>query len=778
MAFRVDPDSLHEDALVLKVTLEYLRPPIWRRLVVPQHWRLDDLHQVLQHAFDWDDSHLHLFEVGPHRFEPPGYDTDIGAEDSTRITVGEVLPRVGSMLVYVYDFGDDWRHVVKVEERRRQPAYGPAVCIGGRRAAPPEDCGGPPGYERLVRAIEGGAGGDEDQEFLEFYEGFDPAAFDAAEISRRLADAFDPRESRARDRGRRSDGITGKKAHAAILALLEDPPANPLVLSEAVGELSPIAARNGCLAALERDAVPLRSGLTLYSLFDHLGSTAGACRRLEAIVSSPDRSIVSRLLALELLSHHAPDAAQRAHEGLSDSDESAMRVMGVRRMIALFEEEGAPKEALAESIRAVPLVQQIDALETIEAARASIGTPMTVLYEPLRRAGLGAKADAWLATRLLEGRRAPTRPGDAAADVLFGACDGAGVFSVTVSTKTPDGNVTITNLIARIDGDVRGGFVSVDHAPKSAERLLDRIRVELAGKSMVVPIGLAIRYARDAVERTERLGLPLPDGALHAFARIAQLGVAAELPPAPGPGIAAPTRGMVEDLLGEPLYESWFFTAGDQLELLREPARSRRRLRAMAGFMACFHDALRQRQSAAIMASLAETLDDGKDPTKSPLVQVMLARSPAIDHGIEIGLSGEPTRAALRERMDTSDSPLPLGRHVAILDFADAAYGALDKLQVRIPSSRRLRESDYERLSLAIAEGFLRGGTATHLEETLREFWALLDSYAGDLARCIHGALMDFRENACGRCPVACHDTPDEPMPEVYLSSGHPVQME
>jgi hypothetical protein len=139
----------------LKVTLRHVRPPIWRRLRVPGAVSLDKLHGALQIALGWSDSHLHQFRVGDVCFgtrDPvDGLAEDTLDERKVRL---EQIAKVGSKLVYDYDFGDGWEHDVVVEavepatDGERLP-----VCVDGRRACPPEDCGGPHGYVDLLATL-------------------------------------------------------------------------------------------------------------------------------------------------------------------------------------------------------------------------------------------------------------------------------------------------------------------------------------------------------------------------------------------------------------------------------------------------------------------------------------------------------------------------------------------------------------------------------------------------------------------------------------------------
>jgi hypothetical protein len=174
----------------VKVGLRGAKPPIWRRLEVPADVDLAELHTILQVAFDWDDSHLHVFETPYGRFGIADRDLDHRAEES--VTLGQVAPGVGSKLRYTYDFGDDWEHEILVEKvLEADGATTYPRCTGGRRAAPPEDCGGVWGYDHLLRVLKDPAD-PEHAERLEWMglddpADLDPAAFDITAVNSALA---------------------------------------------------------------------------------------------------------------------------------------------------------------------------------------------------------------------------------------------------------------------------------------------------------------------------------------------------------------------------------------------------------------------------------------------------------------------------------------------------------------------------------------------------------------------------------------------------------------
>jgi hypothetical protein len=176
----------------IKVTLAGSKPPIWRRLEVPSAITLAGLHEVLQTAFDWDDGHLWVFEAGSDTFGVG----DLGTprKDARRMTLGQVAPRKGFTISYVYDFGDDWRHKIQVEDiGAAEPGVTYPRCLTGKRAAPPEDCGGVWGYAELIEILADPAHPEHEDrlDWLGLYSAdeFDPAEFSVDELNDMLAEA-------------------------------------------------------------------------------------------------------------------------------------------------------------------------------------------------------------------------------------------------------------------------------------------------------------------------------------------------------------------------------------------------------------------------------------------------------------------------------------------------------------------------------------------------------------------------------------------------------------
>ena len=174
----------------IKVTLAGSQPPIWRRLQVPSTMTLRALHDVLQVAFGWEDYHMWVFETPLGRYGLADRDLEISSAAAKRL--GQVAPHKTDRLGYTYDFGDDWEHIIVVEAiSSPEPGIAYPRCLTGRRACPPEDCGGIWGYDYLIEILTDPRH-EEHQERLEWLgldspSQFDPSAFDPAQANTALA---------------------------------------------------------------------------------------------------------------------------------------------------------------------------------------------------------------------------------------------------------------------------------------------------------------------------------------------------------------------------------------------------------------------------------------------------------------------------------------------------------------------------------------------------------------------------------------------------------------
>ena len=211
------PDPPDEPVLLtVHLELDGTAPPVWRRLTIPGDLDLGRLHDVLQAAMGWTDSHLHRFCPGEKTYDTPYFVTDFDLSEGDEGTLeadarlDQVLREPGDTLTYEYDFGDGWMHTLRLESTDPLPdppdaeaseaaeagsaAY-PLVCLAGEGACPPEDVGGIYGYEDVAGWLR--AGGSDDHEFDNgltademrrwLPDGWHPDEFDRDEVNAALA---------------------------------------------------------------------------------------------------------------------------------------------------------------------------------------------------------------------------------------------------------------------------------------------------------------------------------------------------------------------------------------------------------------------------------------------------------------------------------------------------------------------------------------------------------------------------------------------------------------
>lgn len=165
----------------IRVELNGSDPAIWRTVEVRSDLTLDVVHSVMQGAFGWTDTHLYRFACGGGPFDEKSqlylcpFDVEVNEEEGVptdRVRLDEVLRDVGDEIAYAYDFGDGWELTLRLEQVREYSNGPSAVCVDGRRAAPPEDSAGITRGEDLARVLE------------------DPETFDVDEANHWLIDPF------------------------------------------------------------------------------------------------------------------------------------------------------------------------------------------------------------------------------------------------------------------------------------------------------------------------------------------------------------------------------------------------------------------------------------------------------------------------------------------------------------------------------------------------------------------------------------------------------------
>jgi len=181
-----------QDLYQLKITLLGTKPPIWRRLVVPATITMAKLHDVLQTAMGWHDCHMHQFCAGDRLIGKPDPDDFASGmppvENERTIKLNGVLRNPGAKMIYTYDFGDNWEHAVALE--KRLPLLldiNHPICIDGKLACPPDDCGGIPGFYNLLDAL-ADPNHEQHEELCDWIgDEFDPQAFSVDTVNQKLA---------------------------------------------------------------------------------------------------------------------------------------------------------------------------------------------------------------------------------------------------------------------------------------------------------------------------------------------------------------------------------------------------------------------------------------------------------------------------------------------------------------------------------------------------------------------------------------------------------------
>jgi len=185
----------------IKVSLDDIHPPIWRRILVPGNTTLLKLHDILQIVMGWEDYHLHMFIIEGFIYGNPKDDEygDLGTLDEANVKLSQVVYGEKHRFQYEYDFGDSWDHTLLVEKiLPAEDGVHYPICLKGKRACPPEDVGGVWGYENFLEAIHDPSH-DEHEDYLLWIGGeFDPEAFDLGEINSRLHSMGRGRSAEAR----------------------------------------------------------------------------------------------------------------------------------------------------------------------------------------------------------------------------------------------------------------------------------------------------------------------------------------------------------------------------------------------------------------------------------------------------------------------------------------------------------------------------------------------------------------------------------------------------
>ena len=174
------PVDSPEQIATLRIELVDTKPLIWRQVEVPISISLETLHRIVQAAMGWFDQHLWEMRLGKQTFGLP-MDEDWGAAPRIRasgVKLSEILKPRRTIFEYIYDFGDSWEHrLIFTKVRPAEPDKAYPRYVAGENAAPPEDCGGLPGFYAALEVLADPSHPDH-AEIADWFEDYDPKALD------------------------------------------------------------------------------------------------------------------------------------------------------------------------------------------------------------------------------------------------------------------------------------------------------------------------------------------------------------------------------------------------------------------------------------------------------------------------------------------------------------------------------------------------------------------------------------------------------------------------
>ncbi|MEP6647494.1 MAG: plasmid pRiA4b ORF-3 family protein [Saprospiraceae bacterium] len=178
----------------LTIRLERSNPEIWRRIQVRSNITLFDLHHIIQIVMGWTNSHLYEFRIGKKRFGTH-YDDEYDEEfygdnfqDASEVTLTDLKIKRGNKILYLYDFGDYWEHLISVDkvEKYADSTIQLPVCTEGEMNCPPEDCGGIHGFYNMLQILNT-IRHPERREIIEWYgKVFNPNHFDIRKVNKQF----------------------------------------------------------------------------------------------------------------------------------------------------------------------------------------------------------------------------------------------------------------------------------------------------------------------------------------------------------------------------------------------------------------------------------------------------------------------------------------------------------------------------------------------------------------------------------------------------------------
>ncbi|MFT5686199.1 MAG: hypothetical protein ACI8RZ_007155 [Myxococcota bacterium] len=653
-----------------EVSLLHIHPPIWRTFLLHESATFEDLHRAIQDAFGWMASHLWSFRTegrGPSS-EIAGLVMEGGwgppTPDASTVPLSAHFTRSQSCL-YTYDFGDDWQHHVRLMEMTDAPVW--RQLLGGARACPPEDCGGPPGYSQCVAVV---AGQEKDPDLKEWLGDWKPEDWALSNEQRVFDWASPPRQQRAVS----SPQKPAKKADAKtqIRALLTDPPGDTDELEARLSALHRASARKALAEALESPGITqdqcalLTTGLELVGLGRQQG-------RLERVVKDAAHPMWLRAQVFWTLVQVDPEAAHKVQVGLSSDDQHALALQGLVQLAeTIYTGEGTG--ALVEMLLNAPGQDAREGLiGQLGFARRHLGLPASGLYlgvwrspelaalRPLIRPALIGEGTATACVLLADdapalkeirsGLRVVASDADDApalpSRAWLSTCDGQGAFNVFVMVGAE--LKLMGGVCIQATAEIRDSWVLSGQSDDDGERIMAEFEAHASARFIPVPVPVVAALVVAAMERGQRMGIKLDEVEFRAAALILYQAAASGSLASPKP--QKRTIAAYRKLLERGEYGSWFFdeddlhTAGlkpppkrkDALKKWKKKAEGalntpaiRARLEGMTEHMARWHHAAGESESAGLCQAALEWAQGGSG--SSALFKVMLERTVVVFH--------------------------------------------------------------------------------------------------------------------------------------------------
>jgi hypothetical protein len=183
-------NGAQQNIVTLRIELCDTDPLIWREIAVPLSIKLKTLHDIVQAAMGWTDSHLWTFSNGDTKYGCPsdGDDwRDVPLVNASKSKLQDLLKPRKTKLAYLYDFGDSWEHELTITgPRPGEPQQAYPIYLGGERNAPPDDCGGIPGFYEALDALTNPKHSDHHQT-KSWFGKYDPGVVNKKQIESALA---------------------------------------------------------------------------------------------------------------------------------------------------------------------------------------------------------------------------------------------------------------------------------------------------------------------------------------------------------------------------------------------------------------------------------------------------------------------------------------------------------------------------------------------------------------------------------------------------------------